>query len=85
MKFSVISIYPISISTFSYAANCRFSWESAAVGVEYLFMGNNGNPNKLQHVEGDRDSRYASISVLYAAPKLDKESGRYRYQETVPI
>jgi hypothetical protein len=83
VKFSVISIYPISTST--YAADSRFIWESAAVGVEYLFMGNNGNPNKLQHVEGNGDSRYASIGVLYAAPKLEKESGRYRYQETVPI
>ncbi|WP_460200830.1 hypothetical protein [Scytonema sp. NUACC21] len=81
----MISIYPISISTSSRVSNCRFSWESAAVGVEYLRMGSNSHPNKWQHTEGDRDSRYASIGVLYAAPKLDKESGRYSYKATVPI
>jgi hypothetical protein len=84
VKFSVIVIYPIAISTSLRAANYRFSWESAPVGVEYLFMGN-GSQNKRQHSEGDHDARYASINVLNAAPELDQGSGRYRYQKTVPI
>ncbi|MEC4815080.1 MAG: hypothetical protein SAK29_17645 [Scytonema sp. PMC 1069.18] len=80
----MITIYPVAISTSSGAVNYRFSWESALMGVEYLFMGN-GSRNKRQHTEEDRDVRCASINVLNAAPELDKGSGRYRYQKTVPI
>ncbi len=75
MKFSVKSVYPISTSL--RVANCRFSWKSAAVGVEYLFMG--------QLTQGNHDSRSASIGVLNAVPKLEQRSGRYRQQDAVPI
>lgn len=82
MKFSVITVYPISTSL--RATNCRFSWELAPVGVEYLFMGN-GSQNKWQLTEANYDSQSDSIGVRYAAPELDKESGRYRNRKTVPI
>ncbi|WP_414584254.1 hypothetical protein [Scytonema sp. PCC 10023] len=82
MKFSVKSVYPISTSL--RVANCRFSWKSAAVGVEYLFMGD-GSRNKWQLTEGNYDSRYANIGVLNAARKLKQRSGRYRQQHAVPI
>jgi hypothetical protein len=41
VKFSVITINPISTSTF--VAESRSNWESASVVVEYLFMGTMGN------------------------------------------
>ncbi|ARV61597.1 hypothetical protein BZZ01_25910 [Nostocales cyanobacterium HT-58-2] len=82
MKFSVKSVYPISTS--SRVVNCRFSWKSAAMGVEYLFMGD-GRWNKWQLTEGNHDSRYASIDVLNAVPKLKRRSGRYSQQDAVPI
>lgn len=82
MKFSVKSVYPISTSL--RVANCQFSWKSAAVGVEYLFMGD-GSPNKWQLTQGNHDFRYTSIGVLNAARKLKQRSGRYRQQDAVPI
>ena len=82
MKFSVKSVYPISTSL--PVANCRFSCKSAAVGVEYLFMGDE-SPNTWQLTEGNYDSRYASIGALNAAPKLEQRSGKYRQQHAVPI
>jgi hypothetical protein len=82
VKFSVKSVYPISTSL--RVANCRFSWKSAAMGVEYLFMGD-GSPSKWQLTEGNYDSRYASIGALNAAPKLEQRSGRYRQQDAVLI
>lgn len=82
MKFSVISIYPISTS--SRATNCRASWELAAAGVEYLFMGD-GSQIHWQITEGNYDFRYLSISALNAKPQLDEGSGRYRRRNTVPI
>ncbi|BAZ26447.1 hypothetical protein NIES4073_73550 [Kalymmatonema gypsitolerans NIES-4073] len=82
MKFSVKSVYPISTSL--RVANCRFRWKSAAVGVEYLFMGDE-SPNKWQLTQGNDDSRHASIGVLNAVPKLEQRSGRYRQQNAVPI
>ncbi len=82
MKFSVKSIYPISTSL--RATNCRASWESAPVEVEYLFMGD-GSRNHRQITEGNYDFRDLSIDVLNAKLQLDEESGRYRYRNTVPI
>ncbi|MEH1907570.1 MAG: hypothetical protein V7L05_21140 [Nostoc sp.] len=82
MKFSVKSIYPISISLG--ATNCRAGWESAAMGLEYLFMGD-GSRNHGQITEGNYDFRCLSISALIAKPQLDKQSGGYRQRNTVPI
>jgi hypothetical protein len=82
VKFSVKLVYPISTSL--RVANCRFSWESAAVGVEYLFMGN-GSRSKWQLTEGNYDSQYVSISVLNTVPTLKQRSGRYKQQDAVPI
>ncbi|MBW4614893.1 MAG: hypothetical protein KME21_16780 [Desmonostoc vinosum HA7617-LM4] len=75
------SIYPISTSL--RAANCRFSWESAAMGVEYLFMGD-GSQHYGQITEGNNDLRYLNIGVLIAKPQINTESGRYRLRQTVP-
>nr|WP_211175996.1 hypothetical protein [Brasilonema sp. UFV-L1] len=58
-------------------ANCRLSWKSPALGVEYLFMGD-GSLNKWQITEGNNDSQYASIGVLNAVRRLERRSGRYR-------
>jgi hypothetical protein len=82
VKFSVKSISLISTSL--RADNCRASWESAFVEVEYLFMGQNGR-KQGNFTEGDRDSIYARIGVLNRAPQLDERSGRYRYRDAVPI
>ncbi|MBW4479881.1 MAG: hypothetical protein KME54_24285 [Tolypothrix brevis GSE-NOS-MK-07-07A] len=75
MKFSVKFVYPNSTS--SRAANCRFSWESAAMGVEYLFMGDHRH-NQRQITEGNHDFRFQRISGLNAALKPNQASGRYR-------
>ncbi|MDZ8189204.1 MAG: hypothetical protein RMX96_30740 [Nostoc sp. ChiSLP02] len=82
MKFSVISIYPISTSLC--ATNCRADWESAAAGVEYLFMGGISQ-NHGQITEGNHEFRYLSIGRLIAKPQLGKESGGYRQRNSVPI
>ncbi|MEH2363994.1 hypothetical protein [Nostoc sp.] len=82
MKFSVKSIYPISTSLG--ATNYRAGWESAAMGVEYLFMGD-GSRNHGQITEGNYDFRCLSISALIAKPQLDEKSGGYRQRNTVPI
>ncbi|OKH11115.1 hypothetical protein NIES592_22605 [Fischerella major NIES-592] len=82
MKFSVISIYPISTSLC--ADQSRTSWESAPMGVEYLFMGL--ICLKLgKFTEGNHDSKYARIGVLNRAPQLKERSGRYRHPDAVPI
>ncbi len=82
MKFSVISIYPISTSLC--ANQSQTSWESAPMGVEYLFMGliclKSG-----KFTEGNHDSKYARIGVLNRAPQLKHKSGRYRRRDAVPI
>ncbi|MEH2139276.1 MAG: hypothetical protein V7K42_21855 [Nostoc sp.] len=83
MKFSVKPICPISTSILC-ATNCRISWESAAMEVEYLFMGD-GSRDPGQITEGNYDSRHLSISGLIAKPQLDEESGGYRQRNTVPI
>ncbi|WP_375499213.1 hypothetical protein [uncultured Nostoc sp.] len=83
MKFSVKSIYPISTSIFC-ATNCRTGWESAAMEVEYLLMGD-GSRNHGQITEGNYDFRHLSISALIAKPELDEETGGYRQRNTVPI
>ncbi len=83
MKFSVKPISPISTSILC-ATNCRASWESAAMGVEYLFMGD-GSQNHGQITEGNYDSRHLGISALIAKPELDEQSGGYRQRNTVPI
>ncbi|WP_410174674.1 hypothetical protein [Nostoc commune] len=77
------SIYPISTSIL-YATNCRTRWESAAMEVEYLFMGD-GSRNHGQITEGNDEYKYLSISALIAKPELDKPSGGYRQRNTVPI
>ncbi|MBD2678400.1 MULTISPECIES: hypothetical protein [Nostoc] len=82
MKFSVKSIYPISTSLC--ATNCRADWESAAVGVEYLFMGGSSR-NHGQITEGNHEFRYLSISGPIAKPQRDEESGGYRRRNSVPI
>ncbi|MCM0588936.1 MAG: hypothetical protein HEQ35_07760 [Gloeotrichia echinulata IR180] len=82
MKFSVKSIYPISTSL--RLTNCRTSWESAAAGVEYLFMGD-GSRNYRRITEVNYDFRYLSITVLNAKTQLDVSSGRYRLRNAVPI
>ncbi|MBH8550801.1 hypothetical protein I8751_00015 [Nostocaceae cyanobacterium CENA357] len=82
MKFSVKSIYPIS--TFFSATNCRASWESVAVEVESLFMGD-GSRDHRQIRKVNYDFRYLSIGVLHVKPQLDKRSGKYRRKNTVPI
>ncbi|MFQ4145725.1 hypothetical protein [Chlorogloeopsis sp. ULAP02] len=64
--------------------NSQANWELTAVEVEYLFMGC-GNRKHRQFTEGNRDFRYAKISVLNRAPQIDEESGRYRHRDTVPI
>ncbi|OCQ97153.1 hypothetical protein BCD64_16375 [Nostoc sp. MBR 210] len=82
MKFSVKSIYPISTSLC--ATNCRLRWESAAMEVEYLFMGDGSHIHWLV-TEGNYDFRYLGIGVLNAKPQLKKISGRYRQENAVPI
>lgn len=82
MKFSVKSVNPISTSL--RVVNCRFSWESAALEVEYLFMGD-GTQNKWQIIQGNYDSQYASIRALNAVAKPERRSGRYKHQDAVPI
>ncbi|MBD2363687.1 hypothetical protein H6G36_21255 [Anabaena minutissima FACHB-250] len=81
MKFSVKAIYPIS--TFWSATNYRISWESGAVGVEYLFMGD-GSHKHEQITEENHDFRYFSMDGLNAKPQLDVTSGRYRWRNAVP-
>ena len=81
MKFSVKSVYPNSTSL--RAANCLTSQESAAVGVEYLFMGD-GSRDFRQFIQSNHDFWYANIAVLNAAPKRNKKSGRYKQQDAVP-
>ncbi|MEH2081743.1 MAG: hypothetical protein V7K89_17695 [Nostoc sp.] len=83
MKFSVKSIYPISTSILC-ATNCRTNWESAAMEVEYLFMGD-GSQNHGQFTEGNDDYKYVAISALIAKPQLDQKSGGYRQRNLVPI
>ncbi|AVH72918.1 hypothetical protein NLP_4506 [Nostoc sp. 'Lobaria pulmonaria (5183) cyanobiont'] len=83
MKFSVKSIYPISTSILC-ATNCRTNWESAAMEVEYLFMGD-GSRNHGQITEGNDDYKYVAISALFAKPQLNQKSGGYRQKNPVPI
>ncbi|MDF5720696.1 MAG: hypothetical protein PUP91_09460 [Rhizonema sp. PD37] len=73
----------VPISTSFFAANNQSCWESGLLGVEYSFVGN-GSRNQRQFTEGNHDYKYASIGVLYAAPKLENRSGRYRNQDAVP-
>jgi hypothetical protein len=81
VKFSVKFVYPISTSL--RATNCRANWESAAMGVEYLFMGD-GNRDHRQITEGNYDFRYISISLLNVKPQIYVRSGGYRLRNTVP-
>ncbi|AFY58748.1 hypothetical protein Riv7116_6408 [Rivularia sp. PCC 7116] len=80
MKFSVISIQPYSTSPS--VSNYQASWESAATGVEYLFMGE-FNRNHGQFRRSNQDSEYTKIIYLLKQLKPDKTSGRYwRYSRT---
>jgi hypothetical protein len=83
VKFSVKSIYPIYTSILG-ATNCRSGWESAAMEVEYLFMGD-GSRNHGQITESNYDFRHLSINVLIVKPEIDEKSGGYRQNNTVPI
>jgi predicted phosphohydrolase len=47
-------------------------------------MGND-RQNQWQITEGNHDFRYQRISRLNAALKPNQASGRYRYQDAVPI
>ncbi|AHJ26965.1 hypothetical protein PN465_07960 [Nodularia spumigena CS-584] len=80
MKF----VYPISTSL---CANiCRASWELAAVGVEYLFMGDS-NRDHWQITKSNHDLRYISQSLLSLQPEINRRSGggkRYSLRNTVP-
>lgn len=82
MKFSVKSIYPISTSL--RVTNYQADWESAAAGVEYLFMGD-GSRNHRQITEGNYDFRDISFNLLSAKPQIGVSSGRYRLRNAVPI
>ncbi|MBE9215812.1 hypothetical protein IQ247_24640 [Plectonema cf. radiosum LEGE 06105] len=81
MKFSVILI--ATYSTSSSITNCRASWESAAMGVEYLFMGE-CNQNHGQFTQNNPDCEYTKITYLLKQLELDKTSGRYWYINAVP-
>jgi hypothetical protein len=87
VKFSVKSIHPNSTSL--RATNCQSSWESAVGGVEYLFMGLNGEASQKQRqiTDSNQNYGYTRISLKNSAAKLDqiKRSGRYRQRNTVPI
>ena len=74
----------VPISTSLCTANNQSCWELGMLGVEYLFMGKGTRRNQRQFTEGNHDYKYASIGVLYAAPKLENRSGRYRNQDAVP-
>ncbi len=84
MKFSVKSSYPISTS--GRATNYRYSWESAVVEVEYLFMGDIRH-NQGEIEEGDRNFRNTifKFGLRNAALEPNKSSGRYRLKNSVPI
>jgi hypothetical protein len=71
----VKSIYPIS--TISHPTDCQTSWEFHAVGVEYLFMADDSQP-QLQNTEGRNDFRYISIDVLNSKQQSEIISGRYK-------
>jgi len=77
VKFSVKSSHPISTS--SLAVNCRFSWESAAVVVDYLFMGQG------QITDKNQDYGYTKIISKSIRALIYIESGGYRPRKTVPM
>jgi hypothetical protein len=81
VKFSVKSIYPISIS--SHPTNCQASWELTFLGVEYLFMAD-GSQHQRQNAGGNDDFRNISFDLLNVKPRLDKTSGRYKRRNAVP-
>jgi hypothetical protein len=62
--------------------NFCISWESATVGLEYLFMGDvEGGPNhrhldREYSIKVDDDFRYLSIGMLKEQPQLNRISGR---------
>jgi len=62
--------------------NFRISWESATVGLEYLFMGDvEGGRSHRQldqehSIKVDDDFRYLSIDMLKEQPQLNRISGR---------
>jgi len=61
VKFSVRDIS--SLSTSPYIDICLACWESANLGVEYLFV-DNGSRKGRSFTEGNHDFRYASINLL---------------------
>jgi hypothetical protein len=81
VKVSVKFIYPISIST--QATNCQDSWEFAAMGFEYLFIGENSQ-NQQQKTKGNYDFKYPSINLLNRKPQIEIKRGRYRKKNAVP-
>lgn len=92
MKFSVITINPISTSKF--VADSRSSWESAAVVVEYLFMGTMGNilpsdvelQTTLRLRINNQNHPYDGISWFNPDSKVNQSqrSGKCRKQDAVP-
>jgi hypothetical protein len=88
VKFSVLTINPISTTKF--IADSRSNWESAAVVVEYLFVGTMGNilPSdvELRDRINNQNHPYDRISWLNPKSKLSqsRRSGRYRKRDAVP-
>jgi hypothetical protein len=77
----VKSIYPIFTS--SQATKCLGIWEFAAVGVEYLFMGESSQ-NQEQITKGNYDFKYPSINLLNIKPQIKITRGRYKQKNAVP-
>ncbi|WP_325078092.1 hypothetical protein [Sphaerospermopsis aphanizomenoides] len=75
------SIYPIS--TTSHSTIWQASWEFAAVGVEYLFMGDR-QLHGGQTTEGNDDFRYIGLDAPNSKPQIEIRSGGYRCRNAVP-
>ncbi|WP_413172980.1 hypothetical protein [Anabaena azotica] len=75
------SIYPISTTSHSHI--WQVCWESATVGVEYLFMGDR-SLHGGQKTEGNNDFRYISFDAPNSKPQIEIQSGRYKSKNAVP-
>ncbi|HLP88189.1 MAG TPA: hypothetical protein VK184_06230 [Nostocaceae cyanobacterium] len=76
-------MYPIFISTSLSATSSPASWESSAVGVEYLFMGEDGQ-HQRQNTEDNYDFAYLGFDMLNIKPQINVISGRYELKNAVP-
>jgi hypothetical protein len=81
VKFSVKSIYPIS--TTSHSTIWQTSWKFAAVGVEYLFMGDR-SLHGGKNTEGNDDFRNSGFDAPNSKPQIETGSGRYKCRNAVP-